>query len=203
MTRFPGPGDSRSAFTLLEILGALFIISVLAFIIVGSLTATGSSELTAGSNITVEQLALAREMAVSGNYPTEVWFLRKKDGTWIESLQIFRIDEKGRSVPSGKLQRLPQSVGIDSGELSTLFKTTTVKQWPDPADKPSIHPYGKDYDCWHVCFRLDGSASLAKKDQWYLTLHLKNLGDQLKALPPNYAVVGVSPSTGKVTLYRP
>jgi hypothetical protein len=147
-------------------------------------------------------MALARELAVSSNEPTEVWFLRPTGGTLFGATQIYMVDQNGNWTSYGGVHHLPGNVGVDSGaKLSTLFGAGNQKAWTFQA-QAAIPGYGTGYDAWFVRFMPDGSIAQATQNL-FLTLHDVALGDQLTALPSNYAVINIDYVTGTGTLYRP
>ncbi len=199
----PIHSPSSRGFSLLELLTVMAIIAILGALVVFSPSLLRSNDLTTGSNLVMEDMAYARELASSGNQPTEVWFLRSTGGKAITALQIYTIDQSGNPALYGGVHHLPASIGADSGTLSPLFASSNKKQWTGTQVQPSIAGYGTGYDAWYVRFMPDGATTLPTTTYWYVTLHDIGLGDQLTALPPNYAVVGLDPVTGAVTLYRP
>ena len=91
---------------------------------------------------------------------------------------------------------------MDSGTyLSPLFANGNKMTWTAPQTPPPISGYASGYDSWRIGFMPDGSTT--SSSQWYFTLHDVSVGNQLGALPKNYAVVSIDPVTGAVSLYRP
>jgi hypothetical protein len=131
-----------------------------------------------------------------------VWFLRATGGTLFGATQIYLVDQNGAWSPNGGVHRLPANVGIDSGiTLSSLFSTSNKKSWTSEA-QAAITGYGTNYDAYYIRFMPDGSVSGATTN-YFITLHDIALGNQLGALPTNYALINIDYVTGAVTLYRP
>jgi len=194
----------QRAFTLLELLVVIEIIALLTTVSLISIGGTRAKELTVASDIIMDHFSLAREYAISGNSPVEVWFLRPQGGTCVEAMQLYRIDESGQPIPLGRMSKLPPEIGIDSGStLSPLFVVANAKKWNIQTDKPVITNYGQNYDCWFVRYLPDGGTTLPVGQQWYFTLHQAAMGDQLASLPVDYMVVSISPVTGRIGFYRP
>jgi uncharacterized protein (TIGR02596 family) len=193
--------SGRAGFTLVELLAVIVIVVLLGGLIVAGPGFSRSSGLTAAGNMVTDDLAYARELAISSNQKTEVWFLRPGGSTFITGLQIYTYDQNGAATSYGNVHHLPASVGLDSGTLlSPLFANGNKLTWTLPNVAPTISGY-PTYTAWRIGFMPDGSTT--SSNQWYFTLHDVSLGDQLATLPKNYAVVSVDAVTGAVSLYRP
>jgi uncharacterized protein (TIGR02596 family) len=189
-------------FSLIELLTVIVIIVILGAMVASSPTLWRSTSVTTAGNQVMEDLSFARELAVSSNQPTEVWFLRSTGGTLFGASQIYTIDQNGVWTPFGGVHHLPANVGIDSGTtLSSLFTASNKKGWTSQA-QAAITGYGTSYDAYYVRFMPDGSVSGATTN-YFITLHDVALGNQLTALPANYALINLDYVTGAVTLYRP
>lgn len=201
----------RGAFTLVELLVVVTIIALLLAAIVSGVRVTRGRDISNGGTMMMENLSLARELAVAGNHSMEVWFVQPTGdatNTFINALQVFSVDVNGNSTPYTEIQRLPVSVGIDSGSiLSNIFTTTYAAPTVTPPPIAGYGTNGTSYNAWVVRFLPDGSTTLTAAKNWYLTLHERVRGDGLSAARLqagiDYAVVGVNPSTGKANLYRP
>jgi uncharacterized protein (TIGR02596 family) len=193
---------TQNAFTLIELLVVIVIGVILGTLVVSSSTLWRSKGLTAAGNLVMEDMAFARELAISSNQPAEIWFLRPTCQTFFGGLQVYTVDANGISTPYGGVHHLSANVGIDSGAfLSPLFNATTYKKQWTTQPQPTISGYGTSYDAWYVRFMPDGTTTATQ--QLFLTLHDISLGDQLTSLPQNYAVVSLDYVTGTVSLYLP
>ena len=189
-------------FTLVELLVVLVIMAILGALVMSSPNLWRSTNVTVAGNQLMEDLAFARELAVSSNEPTEVWFLRPTGGTLFSASQIYQVDQTGIWSPYGGVHHLPGNIGADSGTtLSSLFAASNKKVWSSQA-QASIPGYGTSYDAWAIRFMPDGSLGTAAKNL-FLTLHDIPLGDQLTTLPANYSLINIDYVTGAATLYRP
>jgi uncharacterized protein (TIGR02596 family) len=192
----------NGAFSLVELLSVIVVIVILGALVASSPMLWRSTNVTTAGNQVMDDMAYARELAVSSNEPTEVWFLRPTGGTLFGASQIYMVDQNGAWTPYGGVHHLPANVGIDSGTtLSSLFSTSNKKAWTSQS-QASIPGYGTSYDAYYVRFMPDGSISGATQNL-FLTLHDVVLGNQLTALPINYALINIDCVTGAVTLYRP
>ena len=192
------------AFTLIELLCVLAIIGIIVGIAVSAPNLWRSTNVTTAGNMVMEDMAYARELAIANNEPTEVWFLRPTGTTAFISSQIYVVDQSGNATSYGTVHHLPANLMIDSGSfLSPLFTSGNQKSFTGSQAQPWIASYQTGYQAWFVRFMPDGSTTLSTTQQWYLTLHDVSLGDQLTALPKNYAMVSLDPVTGAVSLYRP
>lgn len=195
------PAHERG-FTLVELLVVVVIIVLLGAALAASPGLWRAKGLTTAGNQVMEDMAFARELAVSGNEPTEIWFLRPTGGTLFTGTQIYTIDQNGVWSPYGGVHRLPANIGADSGTtLSSLFAAGNKKSWSSQA-QASIPGYGLTYDAYAMRFMPDGSVASATQN-YFVTLHDVALGNQLTTLPANYAVINVDYVTGAVSLYRP
>jgi uncharacterized protein (TIGR02596 family) len=191
-----------SGFTMVELLAVLVIIIILSAAVAASPGLWRSSNVTVAGNQLMEDLAYARELAVSSNEPTEVWFLRPSGGTSFRASQIYQVDQTGIWSPYGGVHHFPANIGADSGTvLSSLFATGNKKVWSSQA-QAAIPGYGTSYDAWAIRFMPDGSVGTATQNL-FLTLHDVSLGDQLTTLPVNYSLINIDYVTGAVTIYRP
>ena len=189
-------------FTLVELLVVLVIMAILGALVMSSPNLWRSTNVTVAGNQLMEDLAFARELAVSSNEPTEVWFLRPTGGTLFGASQIYQVDQTGVWSPYGGVHHLPANIGVDSGtKLSSLFAASNKKFWSSQA-QAAILGYGTSYDAWAIRFMPDGSVGNATQNL-FLTLHDISLGDQLTALPANYSLINIDYVTGAATLYRP
>ena len=194
----------RSAFTLVELLTVIVIVVLLAALTAASPNLWRSNNITTAANMVMEDLAYARELAVSSNQPAELWFLQPTGATPITATQIYAVDLNGVETSYGRVHRLPSTIIIDSG--TTLSSPFTSSSNFKTLITPSIPGYGTSYKSWTIRFMPDGSVSSPggpATANIYITLHDVALGDQLTVLPKNYALINLDYFTGAVTLYRP
>ena len=188
------------AFSLVELLVVIAVIAIVAGYAVPAVTSMlKGSQLTQGSQMVVDQIALARQTALSRNRSVEVRFYKyadpetpgedqKKSDTWLmHGIQVFEILDNGAALPLGAVQRLPTNVIIHQGKLSSLIdgRTTSADKFTKPTDSDPGIP-GMDagvnvkeqYVYAGFRFLPDGSTDLPPTgtvtqptgDSWYITL---------------------------------
>ena len=116
------------AFTLVEMLAVMGIMAVLLALIVPAATnIIKGNDMTQGGQDLSNQLALARQQALTLNHPVEVRFYQYADpsragesvgnpSTWkFRAMQTFVISEAGTAAALGKVDHFPLTFFIDSG----------------------------------------------------------------------------------------
>lgn len=175
------------AFSLVELLVVIAVIAIVAGYAVPAVTTMlKGSQLTQGSQMVVDQIALARQTALSRNRSVEVRFYKYADpetpgeewgkaDTWLfHAIQVFEVLDNGVALPLGAIQRLPTNVIINGGVLSTILNEkgggTGVFTKPsavDPEIPGIVNDQGKkpDIDKSYVYagfrFLPDGSTDLS------------------------------------------
>ena len=222
------PSHNR-AFSLLELLVVILIIGIVAVFVAPAVTTVlRGSQLTQAEQILTDQLKLARQTAVSKNHSVQVRFIRfgdpdapgekatdLKTGAF-RAIQLFETLDNGVLVPVGKLQMLPQSIVMNSSQLSTVINPTksatvttiaakkTLSTTDDTGGDPAL-PKGVDWNYDFVAFRYlpDGSTNLMSTTIWSITLH--NINEKLTgaSLPPNFVTLQIDPVGGSVRVFRP
>lgn len=215
----------------------LVVISIIAMLIgLGMPTVTSllrGAELSQAAQVLADQMAVARQTALSTNRQIEVRLYKFIDpqmpaekSARVRAFQLFEVPESpttsatatgGRDKlgyrPIGKVIRLAgPSVIIDSGKaLSSLIGSasggTAVPTLSSGSDLGySIPATGTTYTSFRFSFMPDGSTNLPPQTsqlQWFLTLHETIKGDNLTSPPPNFATLQILPSNGKIRTYRP
>lgn len=176
----------RSAFTLIELLIVVVIIGIIAGFGIPAMSGLmRGSALTQAAGQLTDNVALARQHAITKNRAVEVRFYRYGDPEQpgesgndpstgqFRAFQYFEINESGVILPVGKLQIFPDSMMMSAGEdLSTLLgepaaggaQSRLVKS-NDPKFNRSINPelprnIGFNYDYVYFRFNPDGSTDL-------------------------------------------
>ena len=223
---------SPRAFSLVELLVVIAVIAIVAgFAVPAVTTMLRGSQLTQGSQMVVDQIALARQLALSKNRSIEVRFYKfsdpetpgeigkKAENGVFRAIQTFEILDNGKALPIGTIQRLPANVVINEGKNSTLIneQRDSDEKFTLPTESDPEIPdtdVKKEYVYVALRFLPDGSTNLpptAKdSDSWYLTIHGTNVkkGDGEKdgstsILPDNFFTLQIDPITGSTRSYRP
>lgn len=209
-------------FTLIELLVVLAIMAIVATLVAPSFTnLLGSSGLSnAGSQIH-DQLALARQEAVTQNREVQAIFMRLRDRSgsieW-RAIQLWIIKETFSGLdaePLGKMavMETPNVISADSA-LSPLLTVDPYVPGADPVNNPTADDKIQTMLAQSVVkngFQLEGWARVRLKangsvDSQFTTsknfITVCSTRDSNKP-PANYATIQINPITGKVTTYRP
>jgi uncharacterized protein (TIGR02596 family) len=204
MTARPCP--SRGAFTLLELLLVMAIMVLIMSLVVPAVTSIlKGNQITQGTQTVLDQLAMAKQFAVSKNRVVEVRFYQFVDpsaggsASRFRAVQNYELQDDGSAVALDKMQKLPNGVILDSNAtLSTLLAA--------PKNGTGTLPgIAGTYKVCTVRLRPDGSTDLGSSAQknWFATLHDDNKGDNLGSLPSNFAVIQIDPWTAQARVFRP
>ena len=219
MKTFPR-SPRASAFSLVELLVVMVVIAIVATFAVPAVTGIiRGSAMTQTSQILVDQLSLARQLALSKNRAMEVRFYQYADpeqpgeavataATWqYRALQVFEVVESGAAVPADKVQRFPGLVIVNPAAVfSTLIAGTGQVAKVPPTKDPEL-PRGVGRNYKYVAFRFlqDGSTNLSPTQSggWFLTVH--SLNDKVTgSVPPlNFFTVQLNPVNGSTKGFRP
>ncbi len=225
---------STSGMTLLELLAVVAVMALLIGLGVPAISSmVRSAEIGQAAQVLTDQMALARQMALSTNRQVEVRLYKFIDSQMpagtaasVRGIQLFEVPESASALASatggldklgyrsvGKFIRLPgPTLIIDSGgTLSTLIGRaaggSAVPTMSTGSDLGYPLPaVGTEYTAIRFSFLPDGSTNLPPQTallQWFLTLHESGKGDSLTTPPPNFATLQIQPSNGKILTYRP
>jgi uncharacterized protein (TIGR02596 family) len=216
------------AFSLVELLVVIAIIGMIgAFAVPAAGNLLKGSSLTQAANLLTDQMAQARQHALTKNRVVEVRFYRFGDpelpgetaadpaSGYYRGFQYLEIGENGVPNPVGKLVRFPDTVMMNpTPSLSSLLGTDTASRLVtmaklDPNDPELPRGVKKNYE--YVSFRIlpDGSTNLpitgGAAGLWFITVHLINdLGRASGTTPPpNFFTWMIEPVSGNSRILRP
>lgn len=208
-------GKRGGAFTLLELLSVMAVISMLAVASVPALRGTlDGINVSGAAGVAEAEILLARQTAISRNLPVEVRIYKHDDGSgeaWRMLAIVIPAALSGRAsdewVTSGKV--LPGNVVI---EPTQEYSTVLGKAVPASADK--IAPWSsqesaiapkllQNKNFVGFLFNPDGSTNLPNGQPWCLTL--KNPRSQPVGDGPaaNYVSIVLDSLTGRTLAYQP
>jgi len=175
----------RSGFTLIELLAVVAVIAVvIAFAIPATNQILRGSQLSQGGQLLGDQIAFARQLALTKNRTMEFRFYRFGDpetpgekyddpklGRW-RGFQIFELMDSGAAVPATPFQRLPRMTILDGEKFSTLLNKDYVGEPKIAEDDPTTPDLpveinglrvGKKYEYVSFRFLPDGTTNLPLK----------------------------------------
>jgi len=196
------PTQCAAAFTLVEMLVVVAIISAVMVLAVPALNSTlNSANLTTAAQLVSDQFLLARQEAVARNREVVVRFYRLPTATATEwrGVQVLRIEQTPtglRTVPLSRLTVFPTGVIVSpSAALSPLLSADA-----DNSGSDSLSAYG-DVAYGGISYRPNGfvGGGVSSSNN-FLTLQNANASG---TPPPNYATIQINPVTGKPSSFRP
>lgn len=203
-------GRGAAAFTLVEILTVLCVMTVLMVLsmpfVVGTLQA---NRLTSGGESLLYRLSRLQQIVATTNRPAEVRFYKyEEDGLeGYHAYQLFTHDEAtgGMEPLEGPVYFSGDSLVIMEGTLSPLLDSGAEKEsgtWPKTADEEPFSSMGATY--FRIAFLSNGSTTLnVPLRKSYLTL--ASAKDVLagNTAPANYYTIQVDPVSGRARSFRP
>ena len=196
-----------AAFTLMELLVVMIVLSILLVVVAPTLVQnTAASRLTNAGDLVLNKLSEAQQQAIAENSEVEVRFFETvAPGSLdqvprLHSLKFFTLgvgegsDGNGRFIPSSSLIRLDEGVVISSKpKISSLIEAGFKQEETvaEPADR-----------YLSLRFLPDGSTELPEGSPWFITLVLQDT-EAKPDVPANFYTVQIDPVTGRVRSFRP
>lgn len=198
----------REAFTLIELLIVISIMTVMAVLAAGAYTqAARAFKLSFGGQMMMDELNFARQTAVSRNGFVEVRYYKLPDysqpvpaaSTVYRAMQTFLVQDD-TVTPVDKVKFLPAPVAISPGASESPFlSSTNHPELPAPSGMP-IPGYGTSYRYRSFRFAPGGEIDLASSEN-SLTLVLER--DKPLTQGANFFTIQADPISGNVRFYRP
>lgn len=205
-TRIP----PRRAFTLIETLAVVLILSLVIGIAAPSMLAViRATRLTSAGELVTGKLVEAQGLALTFSSDVELRLYKSPsdlpgDGNSGQFLQLLQWVENDPEIAEqegiAKLEKIGPQVFLPDG-IAISGNTEFSSLW-NLENQSEEHISGpRDYIA--IRFRPDGSTDLPENaSSWHLTL-MEQGQVALAELPPNFYTVQVDPVTAKIEVYRP
>jgi len=200
-----GLNTRNHAFTILELLAVIAVISILAALMVPAINSIGGSQnLEGAGRLVADQWNLARQEAITRNRQIEFRLYKFQDNqesgdaVSIRGLQLFEIDAQGRTNAISRPTFLPP--GTQISESSTLTSLASLPETTALATDPPISRAGSGYTYRRIQISPDGRPVLSSGSKHFLTLVPSR---DLSPNPKNYVLISISPMNGRLQTFRP
>jgi uncharacterized protein (TIGR02596 family) len=201
---------SLQGFSLIEMLIVTSIMLLLLAVSLLSLnTVAMSARLTTTVQDVMNQLSLARQVALTRNTAVEVRLYKLPDynqpmlssPTVYRGMQIFVQDIDGNSTPLDKpVYFQSRIICIDNPTLSSLFATTSETT---PTNGPNLGLIGNNYLYRSLRFKSGGNTDQPVNSLPSITFKTETDPDLVNNLPANYVTIQIDSITGRVRNFRP
>lgn len=204
------------AFSLLELLAVMALVSVLTMATVPALRGTlDGINISGAAGVAEAEMSMARQMAISRNLPIEVRIYKHDDGTgdaWRIIALVIPAAASGLEadewVTSGKI--LPGHVVMeDSESFSTIISGAAssslgnkVAPWTG-RESSSVPPLLKNKQYVAFYFQSDGSTNLPSSQPWCLTLKNPRSKPVDGGPADNFVSLVIDSATGRTLSYQP
>lgn len=197
----------NSAFSLLEILVVLAIVSSLALLLVPRVSETQNNlRLKSSAMLVADYLRLGRQMAVSSSVPVEVVLFEISDAAgarWAGIQLANKITLNAYETNDGSaFDYTPATkplVLTAPVQFSTHTANSTLHSLPINPDLATLSPGVTNARSF--VFFADGSTNLDPEEVWSLTLVLQK--DAASATPRDFVTILIDPVSGRSRSYQP
>jgi uncharacterized protein (TIGR02596 family) len=206
---------TRSAFSILELLVVIAIIAILATLATAGLDSVSrSTKLASAAQRLGDQIALARQTAVSRNLPVEVRLYKLPDfdqtsgsPTIWRGVQVFLIDGVNATPVTRPLFFSHRVIISENSAVSPLLQNSASGLGAEITPAAAVGAFALAsvrYKSFTI--RPNGTVTSSNNippENWFLTLHHENDPKPDGAKPANFATIQINPITGKVSILRP
>jgi uncharacterized protein (TIGR02596 family) len=222
----PDPREHQDrGVSLLELLAVVAVIGVLAMLGTSALSGLGGTyDLASAGQAVVDELGLARQIAITENRVVEFQIFKLKTGSLDSeefcAMALVKSEPKADGSGTSKefvrrVSYLPARTIFDprtkfssllDGQSNTNASLPLETATPGDASVPAGI---RGVPSVSFRFRPDGSADLASTDtlgarrHWTLTLRGYRPSPPADALPPNFIAISLDPLTGKAVHFQP
>jgi uncharacterized protein (TIGR02596 family) len=207
-----GACRSQVAFTLVEMLAVLAIISILAALTVPAMNAmVESNNLTRGGQLVVDEINLARQISSSRNITVELRLFKMPGATTsgYTAVQLWATSSTGSAQALSQLAFLPQMFAIS--ENTTVSSALGAPAFATPSTMPAGSGPASGATYLSFEFRPSGVVTpvlnangLTNMSSYCLTiLPARYAASGNATLPKNYVLIQINPITATPLVYRP
>lgn len=191
----PPPTRKPAAFSLIEILVVLALVSILMALIVPAFSSLlRNGDVTRGGQILTDQANLARQTASARNRVVELRFVQVVGRAGYGAVQLWSPDRTGTLSPLRKAALLPESVTIAAQPGAINGLPTGVM----PAGSSLA---GQPYSALQIRPTGQITPVLAMKDLYFSVVPAVSAAQS--QLTANYFILQLNPLTGAPLVYRP
>ena len=198
------------AFTLVEMLAVMGVIVIMIAVVAPAALQTLRGSNISQSGETVGDLFnQARQTAITTNHVVQVRFYKlpvtsTDSATNFAGMQLFRVEDTGKTTPITKLQTLRPNIIFAAGSAySTILSQASSVASVSGTDQ--LPAYNSSPGCDYIGFQYlpDGSTDLSPTATggWFVTLVQADV--QLSGQPRNFYTLRVEPLYGHTHIYRP